>query len=151
ISLACWTARSRQKFEGKGASHDRRSQRMRLVVTGGAGFIGSNFVHHLLENRRDCNVIVLDKLNYAGNLHNLAEPLKGTHCSFVRMDIGDPEALDVIRGCDAVVHFAAESHVDRSIEDAAPFVRTNVEGTWRLVETCRKARIQRFVHVSTDE
>jgi dTDP-glucose 4,6-dehydratase len=124
---------------------------MKILVTGGAGFIGSNFVHHILRSHPEHEIVVLDKLTYAGNLHNLAEALRGCRCSFVRLDVCDPAAVEVVRGCDAVVHFAAESHVDRSIEDATPFVRTNVEGTWRLIDACRRAHIQRFVHVSTDE
>ncbi len=124
---------------------------MKLVITGGAGFIGSNFVHHVLREHPDYRVVVLDKLTYAGNLRNLEEPLKNPRLEFVRMDICDPAVADVVGGCDAVVHLAAESHVDRSIENAADFVRTNVEGTWRLLEASRQARIRRFLHVSTDE
>jgi dTDP-glucose 4,6-dehydratase len=96
-------------------------------------------------------VVVVDQLTYAGNLGNLGVALKNPRLKFVRLDICDPAVTDVVRGCDAVVHFAAESHVDRSIEDATPFVRTNVEGTWRMVEACRKSRVGRFLHVSTDE
>jgi dTDP-glucose 4,6-dehydratase len=124
---------------------------MRILVTGGAGFIGSNFVHHLLRKHPDDEVVVLDKLTYAGNLKNLDAVAGDPRFKFVRLDICDPSVVEVVRGCDAVVHFAAESHVDRSIEDASPFVRTNVEGTWRLVEASRKARVGRFLHVSTDE
>jgi dTDP-glucose 4,6-dehydratase len=124
---------------------------MRILVTGGAGFIGSNFVHHILDGHAEREIVVLDKLTYAGNLHNLEEALRDPRCRFVRLDICDPAAEEVVRGCDAVIHFAAESHVDRSIEDAVPFVHTNVEGTWRLIDACKKARVQRFIHVSTDE
>jgi len=124
---------------------------MKLLVTGGAGFIGSNFVHHLLRNHPADEVIVVDRLTYAGNLRNLGDALQGSCCRFVRLDICDPALRDIVKGCDAVVHFAAESHVDRSIEEAAPFVRTNVEGSWRLVDACRAGRVSRFVHVSTDE
>ncbi len=124
---------------------------MNIIVTGGAGFIGANFVHHLLGHHPEDNVTVVDKLTYAGNLRNLESVAKDSRFRFVRLDVRDPEIAEVLRGCDAVVHFAAESHVDRSIEDASPFVRTNVEGTWRMVEACRKNRVQRFVHVSTDE
>jgi dTDP-glucose 4,6-dehydratase len=124
---------------------------VKILVTGGAGFIGSNFVHHILRNHASDQVVVVDKLTYAGNLGNLGAALKDERLKFVRLDICDPAVADVARGCDAVVHFAAESHVDRSIEDASPFVRTNVEGTWRMVEACRKSGVGRFVHVSTDE
>ncbi len=124
---------------------------MKLVVTGGAGFIGSNFVHRTLAAHADWKLLVLDKLTYAGNLKNLESALPSGRCEFVQMDICDPAVTDVLRGCDAVVHFAAESHVDRSIEDAAAFVRTNVEGTHNLVQASRQAGVPRFIHVSTDE
>lgn len=124
---------------------------MRVLVTGGAGFIGSNFVHLLLREHPSDQILVLDKLTYAGNLRNLETVLQDSRVQFVRLDISDPSVTDAVKGCDAVLHFAAESHVDRSIEDATPFVRTNVEGTWRLVDACRAARVARFVHVSTDE
>ncbi len=124
---------------------------MKVLITGGAGFIGSNFVHCMLAQQATDQFVVVDKLTYAGNLRNLDGALQSGRVQFARMDIGDPAIADVVRGCDAVVHFAAESHVDRSIEDAAPFLRTNVEGTWRLVEACRAARVGRFIHVSTDE
>jgi dTDP-glucose 4,6-dehydratase len=124
---------------------------VKILVTGGAGFIGSNFVHHVLRNHPTDQIVVVDKLTYAGNLLNLKEALNDPRCRFVRMDIADPAMAEVATGCDAIVHFAAESHVDRSIEDALPFVKTNVEGSWRLVEACRARSVSRFVHVSTDE
>ena len=124
---------------------------MKVVVTGGAGFIGSNFVLHMLEQHPGYGIIVVDKLTYAGNLGNLAAVLESPRLQFVRLDICDPAIAEVVRGCDVVVHFAAESHVDRSIEDASAFIRTNIEGTWKLVEACRKARVGRFLQVSTDE
>jgi len=124
---------------------------MRILVTGGAGFIGSNFVRQVLQDHPTDKILVLDKLTYAGNLRNLEGPLQDSRVQFVRMDISDPRVSEVLTDCDAVVHFAAESHVDRSIEDATPFVRTNVEGTWRLLDACRSAGLSRFVHVSTDE
>lgn len=123
---------------------------MKLLVTGGAGFIGSNFVHHVLKENLADRIVVVDNLTYAGNLRNLETALQDSRVNFIRMDIADPAIVEALSGCDAVVHFAAESHVDRSIEDATPFVRTNIEGTWRLVEACR-GRVARFVHVSTDE
>ena len=124
---------------------------MKLLITGGAGFIGSNFVHHMRSTHPEWKLVVLDKLTYAGNLENLEPALQQGHCEFVQMDICDPAVRDQVRGSDAVIHFAAESHVDRSIEDAAAFVRTNVEGTHNMVQACREARVPRFVHVSTDE
>jgi dTDP-glucose 4,6-dehydratase len=124
---------------------------VRVLVTGGAGFIGSNFVHQFLRDHPSDHITVLDKLTYAGNLRNLEGPLRDPRVQFVRLDISDPAVTEVAKSCDAAVHFAAESHVDRSIEDAAPFVRTNVEGTWRLMDACRAAHVGRFVHVSTDE
>jgi len=124
---------------------------MKLLVTGGAGFIGSNFVHQAIARHPEWKVVVLDKLTYAGNLKNLEPELSEGRCEFVQLDICDRGMLDAVRGCDAVIHFAAESHVDRSIEDASAFVRTNVDGTHNMVEACRKASVPRFVHVSTDE
>ena len=124
---------------------------MKILVTGGAGFIGSNFIHAVLREHSSDQLVVLDKLTYAGNLKNLETVLQIGRVQFFRMDICDPEVTEAAKGCDAVVHFAAESHVDRSIEDASPFMRTNVEGTWRLVESCRTAKVGRFLHVSTDE
>ena len=124
---------------------------MKLLVTGGAGFIGSNFVHYTLTRHPEWKIVVLDKLTYAGNLKNLEPALQQGRCDFVQMDICDPAVLEQVRGCNAVVHFAAESHVDRSIEDASAFVRTNVDGTHNMVQACREARVPRFLHVSTDE
>jgi dTDP-glucose 4,6-dehydratase len=124
---------------------------MKLLITGGAGFIGSNFVHHTRATHPEWKLVVLDKLTYAGNLENLEPALQQGHCEFVQMDICDPAVRDQVRGCDAVIHFAAESHVDRSIEDAVAFVRTNVDGTHNMVQACRETGVPRFVHVSTDE
>src|SRR5437870_9524005 len=124
---------------------------MKLLITGGAGFIGSNFAHYVLAHHANWQVTVLDKLTYAGNLRNFAGAVTDPRFHFIRLDVCDAAVVESLGGCDAVVHFAAESHVDRSIEDGTPFVRTNVEGTWRLVEACRKAGVGRFLHVSTDE
>ena len=124
---------------------------MKLLVTGGAGFIGSNFVHRTLAKHPEWKLVVLDKLTYAGNLKNLEPELGEGRCAFVQMDICDRGVLEQVRGCDAVIHFAAESHVDRSIEDASAFVRTNVDGTHNMLQACREAGVPRFVHVSTDE
>ncbi len=122
----------------------------RVVVTGGAGFIGSNYVHYALKAHPDWQIVVLDKLTYAGNLENL-EPLKN-QIEFIQGDIANPtEAQKALRGADAVLNFAAESHVDRSLLEPGAFVRTNVEGTLVLLEAARKEGVRRFLQVSTDE
>ncbi|MDI6869849.1 MAG: dTDP-glucose 4,6-dehydratase [Bacillota bacterium] len=123
----------------------------RILVTGGAGFIGSNFIHYWLE-RHDSEVINLDLLTYAGNLENLADVADHPRYRFVRGDIADRELVDrLLEGVDAVVNFAAESHVDRSIHDAGAFIRTNVAGTQVLLEAARHREVGRFMHISTDE
>lgn len=125
---------------------------MRLLVTGGAGFIGSAFVRVVMRDRRGWEVTVLDSLTYAGNLRNLDSV--ADRIRFIRGDVADPEAVsDLLSDLvpDAVVHFAAESHVDRSLLDAAPFIRTNVLGTQVLLDAVRKQHAGRYVHVSTDE
>jgi dTDP-glucose 4,6-dehydratase len=126
---------------------------MRLLVTGGAGFIGSNFVRFMLEKYPDCRVLNLDKLTYAGNLENLSGLERDPRHEFLQGDICDPDVTGEIlpKGVDAVVNFAAESHVDRSILHSYEFVRTNVVGTLNLLESCRKSRIGRFIQISTDE
>ena len=122
----------------------------RIVVTGGCGFVGSNFVRWVVREHPEVGVTVLDKLTYAGNRENIAD-LLGRCVELVVGDICDEELLDrVIPGHDAVVHFAAESHNDRSIADPDPFVQTNVVGTYRLLEACRRHDV-RLHHVSTDE
>ena len=122
----------------------------RVIVTGGAGFIGSNFVHWVVDNIPDVHVTVLDKLTYAGNLANL-DGLPEDRFTFVEGDICDAELVDkLFANTDAVVHFAAESHNDNSIVDPMPFLRTNVEGTYTLLEAARKHGA-RFHHISTDE
>ncbi|MGA7397536.1 MAG: dTDP-glucose 4,6-dehydratase [Solirubrobacterales bacterium] len=123
---------------------------MKLLVTGGAGFIGSNFVHHHLENHPEDEIVVLDKLTYAGRMENL-EGVPAERLSFVEADISDREtARKAIDGCDAVVNFAAESHVDRSIEAPGEFITTDVFGTYVLLEAARDAGI-RHLQISTDE
>lgn len=125
---------------------------MRLLVTGGAGFIGSNFVYHVLRHHPQDEVIVLDLLTYAGNLENLKSLENDPRFKFVKGDICDRDLVDsLVSKVDAVVHFAAESHVDRSIQDATQFVRTNVIGTQTLLDSCRANGNIRFHHVSTDE
>lgn len=122
----------------------------RIIVTGGAGFIGSNFVHWVVQNKPDVQVTVLDKLTYAGNRANL-EGIPEDRLTFVEGDICDAALVDsLFADADAVVHFAAESHNDNSIADPAPFLRTNVEGTYTLLEAARKYGV-RFHHISTDE
>jgi dTDP-glucose 4,6-dehydratase len=125
---------------------------MRLLVTGGAGFIGANFVHHVLAAHPEDEVVTVDLLTYAGNLANL-EPVMGEpRHRFVRADVADPAAMaTAVAGIDAIVHFAAESHVDRSIADATAFLRTNVVGTQVLLDAARRGGVGRFVQVSTDE
>ena len=125
---------------------------MNLFVTGGAGFIGSHFVRHLLSLQRGHRVVNFDKLTYAGNLANLLDVASNPNYSFIRGDICDPVAAEsAMAGCSAVVHFAAESHVDRSIYEPAPAIETNVSGTIVLLQVARKLGIDRFVHISTDE
>lgn len=122
----------------------------KILITGGAGFIGSNFVHWVVDNQPDVHVTVLDKLTYAGNKANLAG-IPEDRLTFVQGDICDAELVDgLFANTDAVVHFAAESHNDNSIANPAPFLQTNVEGTYTLLEAARKHGV-RFHHISTDE
>ncbi|OGH16553.1 MAG: dTDP-glucose 4,6-dehydratase [Candidatus Levybacteria bacterium RIFCSPHIGHO2_02_FULL_40_18] len=125
---------------------------MRLLVTGGAGFIGSNFILYWLKNHPEDEIVNFDKLTYAGNLENL-KSIEGTpNYKFVKGDIANADDVAaVILGIDIVVHFAAESHVDRSIHDSAPFIMTNVAGTQILLDAALKNNVKRFHHVSTDE
>ena len=121
-----------------------------IIVTGGCGFIGSNFVHYVYNNHPDVHVTVLDALTYAGNLENIKSIL-GDRVEFVHGNICDAELLDkIVPGHDAIVHYAAESHNDNSIANPEPFLKTNVEGTFRLLEAARKYDV-RYHHVSTDE
>ncbi len=128
---------------------------MRLLVTGGAGFIGSNFILYTFQHYPDWEIVNLDKLTYAGNLENLKDIERNPRYTFVHGDIADYNLLDLVinihKGYDAIVNFAAESHVDRSILDAPKFVETNVQGTLTLLESARKWSIPRFIQVSTDE
>lgn len=142
---------------------------MKILVTGGAGFIGSNFIHYWLKTHPEDQVIIFDKLTYAGHLTSLKdifkidEPLdsefwteassaEGENCKFIRGDITDPSFVDIwMKDVDTVVHFAAESHVDRSILDPMAFIRTNVLGTGVLLDAALKHKVKRFHHVSTDE
>jgi dTDP-glucose 4,6-dehydratase len=121
-----------------------------IIVTGGCGFIGSNFVHYVVNNHPGVHVTVLDKLTYAGNPENIAG-LPEDRVELIVGDICDTELLDrIVPGHDAIVHYAAESHNDNSIANPEPFLRTNVEGTYCLLEACRKYDV-RFHHISTDE
>jgi dTDP-glucose 4,6-dehydratase len=123
-----------------------------LLITGGAGFIGSDFVKFVLRIRGEVSVANVDAVTYAGNLANLGDVDRNPRYSFVRGDICDQTVVeDTMRGADAVVHFAAESHVDRSIADSSLFVRTNVLGTQVLLNAALRAGVRKFVHVSTDE
>lgn len=125
---------------------------MRLLVTGGAGFIGSNFILYWMKNHPDDKIINLDKLTYAGNLENLKEVEHNSNYSFVHADIRDADTVGkAMEGVDWVVHFAAETHVDRSIMGPAVFVETNVVGTQVLLDAALKAGVKKFHHVSTDE
>jgi len=125
---------------------------MKLIITGGAGFIGGNFVYYMLDKHPEYKIIVLDKLTYAGNLETLAPVMD--KIKFVKADIADEKAVYALfeqEKPDVVVNFAAESHVDRSIEDPGAFLRTNILGTQVLMDACRKYGIQRYHQVSTDE
>jgi dTDP-glucose 4,6-dehydratase len=123
---------------------------MKILVTGGAGFIGSNFVHYIYRERPDWQITVFDKLTYAGNLKNL-DGLDRSHYAFIQGDICDEAAIDAAVGaCDAVVHFAAESHNDNSLHSPWPFVNTNLIGTYQVLEAVRKHN-KRLHHISTDE
>jgi dTDP-glucose 4,6-dehydratase len=125
---------------------------MRLFVTGGAGFIGSNFIRYVLQAGKNHAIVNYDKLTYAGNLANLHSITRHSGYNFVKGDICDAVAAEkAMQGCDAVVHFAAESHVDRSIYQPAPVIQTNITGTFTLLEIARRLAISRFVHISTDE
>lgn len=125
---------------------------MRIFVTGGAGFIGSNFVLHMMEKYPDYEIINFDNLTYAGNLENLKSVEKNPNYSFVHGDICNKDDVEkAMTDCDWVVHFAAESHVDRSITGPAIFVKTNVIGTQVLLDVAREKNVKRFHHVSTDE
>ena len=125
-----------------------------LMITGGAGFIGSNFVHYMLDKYPDYRILVYDKLTYAGNLDNLLNVRDDPRYSFVQGDICDAAAVsEAIRGhdIDTIVNFAAETHVDRSIMDPDAFIRTDVYGTYVLLEAARQFRLERYHQISTDE
>jgi len=127
---------------------------MKILVTGGAGFIGANFIYYQLENNPTDKIVCVDKLTYAGNMENLIVAMDNPNFSFIRADIADPKAVNEIfetEKPDIVVNFAAESHVDRSIDNPSIFFQTNVMGTGVLLDACRKYNTPRFHQVSTDE
>jgi dTDP-glucose 4,6-dehydratase len=125
---------------------------MKIFITGGAGFIGSNFIRHVLANRKKYSVVNFDKLTYAGNLANLASVADDPRYCFIKGDICNTTAAETaMQGCDSIVHFAAESHVDRSIYEPSAAIDTNIVGTFVMLQVARKLGIKRFVHVSTDE
>lgn len=122
------------------------------MVTGGAGFIGSNFVRHVMGKHPEIEVLVYDALTYAGNLDNLEEVSANPRCSFIRGDICDADDVRAaMRGCDVVLNFAAETHVDRSISDPGRFIQTDVFGAYVLLEAARNLDVQRFIQISSDE
>jgi len=124
----------------------------RILVTGGAGFIGSNFIHHLLAHYPKCRVVNLDKLTYAGNPENLAEVAADPRYEFIHGDICDPNTVErAVQGVDAVVNFAAETHVDRSLLGASAFIQTDVVGTHVLLEAVKRHGVPRLVQIGTDE
>src|SRR5258706_7041809 len=125
---------------------------MKVLVTGGAGFIGSNFVRHALLRKTELSIVNFDKLTYAGNLANLHSVAHHLQYQFVKGDICNAPAVEAaMHGCDAVLHFAAESHVDRSIYEPAPVIQTNVTGTFTLLAVARRLSDSRFLHISTPE
>ena len=125
---------------------------MKLLVTGGAGFIGFNFIRYILNKYPDYKIINYDKLTYAGNPDNLRDVEKDKRYKFVKGDICDFKLVNkYMKKADAVVNFAAETHVDRSILNAGLFIRTDVNGTFSLLESARANKINKFVHISTDE
>lgn len=127
---------------------------MKILITGGCGFIGSNFIRYILREHPDWHIVNLDKLTYAGNLKNLEDVARDPRYKFIRGDIADRELVDRVFSearPDAVVNFAAESHVDRSILDPSPFIETNIKGVQVLLEAARQYKVERFIQISTDE
>ncbi|MFH1360963.1 MAG: dTDP-glucose 4,6-dehydratase [Candidatus Omnitrophota bacterium] len=123
-----------------------------VLITGGAGFIGSNFVEYFIQKYPSCKIVNVDKLTYAGSLENLKNIFRHRNHQFIQADICDAKKMNqYVRGCDAIIHFAAETHVDRSITDAHNFIKTNVFGTYVLLEAAVRNKIKRFIHISTDE
>ncbi len=126
--------------------------RKTLLITGGAGFIGSNFIRYILNEYDDYRIVNLDKLTYCGNLGNLRDIEKDKRYKFIKGDIADAKTVqNAAKGCEIILNFAAETHVDRSIHGAAEFVRTNVFGTHTLLETAKKLKTKLYIQISTDE
>lgn len=124
----------------------------KILITGGAGFIGSNFIRYFLNKYSDHHIVNLDKLTYAGCRASLKDIEKNKHYNFVKGDICDTKIVEkTVKDCDIIIHFAAQTHVDRSIVDATEFIHTNVYGTYTLLEGARKNNLGKFIHVSTDE
>jgi dTDP-glucose 4,6-dehydratase len=129
-----------------------RRKLRKLLITGGCGFIGSNFIRYILERYPEYKIINLDKLAYCGNLENLKSIENNPRYTFVKGDICDQNLLrDILKGISCVVNFAAQTHVDRSIVSAAEFIETNVKGTYALLEVSRKLKVEKFIQISTDE
>jgi len=124
----------------------------RMLITGGAGFIGSNFIRYILNKYPEYNIINLDKLTYCGNLENLKDVENNPNYKFIKGDICDSDVVnDIVKDSEIIINFAAQTHVDRSIIDASEFIRTNVHGTHVLLEAAKKYNISKFIHISTDE
>ena len=125
---------------------------MKILITGGCGFIGSNFIHYSLKKHPEDSLVNLDNLSYAGNLDNLKDVENSPNYHFIKGDICDKNVVEeAMRNCKVVINFAAESHVDRSIKEAKPFIQTNVYGTFTLLEAAKKQKISRFIQIGTDE
>jgi dTDP-glucose 4,6-dehydratase len=125
---------------------------LKVLVTGGAGFIGSNFIRHILTKYEDYHIVNLDSLTYCGNLGNLADIEKNKRYEFIKGDITDAKTVEkIVKDCDVIVNFAAETHVDRSIKDPSIFVKTNVFGTYTLLEAAKKSGTKLYIQIGTDE
>lgn len=125
---------------------------MKILVTGGLGFMGSAFIRHMLKKHKNIQIVNFDKVTYAANFDNLKEQKKDKRYKFIKGDIADMKAVKkAIKGCDAIINYAAETHVDRSIMDPDAFIKTDVIGTYNLLEAARNSNIKKFVQISTDE
>ena len=137
-----------------GKNDEKFLESLTLFITGGAGFIGSNFIKYMLKSYTNIEITNIDKLTYAGNLENLRDIENDSRYSFVKGDIGDADLIDSLfknKHFNVIVNFAAESHVDRSIINTSPFIETNIKGSVVLLEACRKHNLDLFIHISTDE